>query len=153
MAFTGTAISWIVTAVSTAATAYTAYAGYQQAKTESSMAEYNAEIEKQSATRIAEESRLKADQVRKERAVMLGKQRAIIGGSGATAEGSPLLTFSDTAVKFEEEAASTYWQGLQKAQEHLQRAEHYKWQSKELKRAGKYKMYSSLLSSLSSSFK
>jgi len=51
----------------------------------------------------AEQARIREDQERRKAKALLGRQRAAVGASGVTMEGSPLLTLMDTATEYEKD--------------------------------------------------
>ena len=130
---------------------YPSYAELEKGKQQEKAANFNAKVMEQNADIARREAQLKAHQVRKEKVQMIGKQRAMIGGSGVTAEGSPLLLLSDTATEYEYDAALETWRGETKAQQFKQKAKYQRKMGKYAKKQAYWQAGSSLLSGLSSS--
>jgi hypothetical protein len=95
------------------ATATAGYSAYQQGKTAAAQAKqeaawhaYNAKVAEREAEAERKASEFEATQHKRQADKLLARQRALIGGSGVTAEGSPLLVMEDTAAQLALENAN-----------------------------------------------
>jgi hypothetical protein len=105
------AIPIVVAAVTIAAAGVTAYSQVQQGRTANAVATYNAQLANRNAE-IAEQNAEAAklagtareEQSRDEVRRVLARQRALVGASGVTTEGSPLLVMMESARQGELDA-------------------------------------------------
>lgn len=104
-----------------AGTAVTAYGQYQQnkqaqsqAKSQAAFNRYNAKLKQRQAEAEEAAARFESKQQRKKSKALLSKQRALIGASGVTPEGSPLLIQEDTAAELATEAKNIRLRGQQR---------------------------------------
>lgn len=108
-----------------AATAIQAYGQYQagkaaeaqaiasakQARAEAAWHDYNAKIALREAEAERQAAAFEAQQQAREAKQLKARQRAIVGASGVTAEGSPLLVMEDTAAQLALENAMIRMRG------------------------------------------
>jgi len=98
------------------------YSAYQQGQNAASQAkqsaawqDYNAKVAKREADAERQAADFKATQHTRQAKQLLARQRAIIGGSGVTMEGSPLLLAEDTAAQLAIEGANIRTTGARRA--------------------------------------
>ena len=108
---------------------------------------YNADVLKQNADEAQKQANRESLKIRKEGKALIGKQRSMYGGAGVSMEGSPLLTMSNTAAAYEEDAISKIYEGKLEAEALREQARSEKYQGKVAKKAGYLKAGSSLLTS------
>ena len=77
-----------------------------QAKSEAAWHAYNANVAEREAEAERKASDFEATQHKRQADKLLARQRALIGGSGVTSEGSPLLVMEDTAAQLALENAN-----------------------------------------------
>jgi len=119
--------------VSAAATAYTTYTQYQNQAKE---AKYNQQVEDINAQTARQAAEADAAVKRQQYERLIGRQRALYGGSGAEVDvGSPLLLTIDTARQGEWDAQRRIWQGEASATSSENAAGFYGWQSHRAKSA------------------
>jgi hypothetical protein len=104
-------IAGIAAAATLAAAGISAYGQIQQGKTADKVAQYNAELAQRNAQIAAQNAEAvrfagtaKEEQSRDEVRQVLARQRALVGASGVTAEGSPLLVMMESARQGELDA-------------------------------------------------
>ena len=97
------------------ASAYGQYAAgksaERQADAEAAWQQYNSQMAQRQADAEAQASAFEAQQQRKQAKALLSRQRSLIGTSGVTMEGSPLLVAEDTASELALENANIRMQG------------------------------------------
>jgi hypothetical protein len=101
----------IAAAAAVAGAGVAAYGQYQQGQTANKVAQYNAELANRNA-QIADQNAeavrfagtAKEEQSRDEVRQVLARQRALVGASGVTTEGSPLLVMMESARQGELDA-------------------------------------------------
>ncbi len=112
---------WILgTAVAgTAIAGYSAYSSGQsakrQAKSQSAWQNYNAQVAEREAQSEEKASAFETAQHKRQSDMLLARQRALIGVSGVTPEGSPLLVMEDTARQLAMENANIAMAGERRA--------------------------------------
>lgn len=112
------ALPWIATAASVAGTVYSAIQS-EKAGDEAERAE------KRQAYMLAEQARIREENEREKARRLLATQRARIGASGVTMEGSPLLNMMETQAQYERDLLNIR-QGYQwEISETLRRGEAY----------------------------
>ncbi len=105
-----------------AATATAGYSAYRQGKTAAATAKadaawhaYNAKVAEREAQAERKAAEDEAIQHKRQADKLLARQRALVGKSGVTAEGSPLLVMEDTAAQLALENANIRESGLRRA--------------------------------------
>ena len=100
---TGAEIAIIATAVAAGTTAYSEYqrgkTAAAQAKQEAAWHDYNARVAEKEAEAERKAAEYEATQHERQAKKLLAKQRALVGASGVTMEGSPLLVMEDNAAQ------------------------------------------------------
>lgn len=113
---TGYEIPLLITA--TAVSAYSAYQQGQtaaaQAKQEAAWHDYNAKVAKREAEAERKAAEFESTQHAKAAKQLLARQRALVGASGVTMEGSPLLVAEDTAAQLALEGANIRMTGARR---------------------------------------
>lgn len=111
-------IMMAATAVSAVGQIQQGQANKASAQASAAASEYNAKVNEQNA--IAAENKAKYDEQmhREQVRALLSKQRAIIGKSGVTMEGSPLLATLDTVEKGELDALAIRYGGKVQSQQY-----------------------------------
>jgi len=136
-----------------------AYSSYQQgksasaqAKTEAAWHDYNAKVAKREAEAERKAADFESIQHTRKTKQILARHRALVGKSGVTMEGSPLLLAEDTAAQLAIEGANIRTTGERrigawKSRSILDTAKAYAARSsaKGLKKAGAYKAGASIL--------
>ena len=120
---------------------------YKQARTEEALADYNRRLALREGRMAEEESRYAVRQQRRLGERLKGRQRALYGKSGVTAEGSPLEVMQETAADLEMDALLTLRQGYLGKQRFLAEADIYKMRGKSIRRALPWQVGSTLLTS------
>lgn len=99
-----------------------AYGQYQQGKTAQDTAKaqaawniYNAKVAKREADIERQATTEDVRQQKKRGAILLARQRALVGMSGLQMEGSPLLVAEDTAAELAKEEANIQLRGARRA--------------------------------------
>ena len=112
----------LVVAGSAAATGISAYSAYQQGKTAEQQAKqeaawhaYNARVSEREAEAERKAADEEAIQHARQAEQFKARQRAAIGKSGVTMEGSPLLVLEDTAAQLALEESRIREMGLRRA--------------------------------------
>ena len=115
----------IILGLAIAGTATAAYGQYQekrsaeeQAKAEAAWHAYNAKVAQREAAAEREAAAFEAKQHRRQAKQLLARQRALIGASGVTMEGSPLLVAEDTAAQLALEGVNIRKTGMRRAQQY-----------------------------------
>lgn len=115
-------VTAIVVGALVAGTAISAYSAYQEgqqaaeaAKQQAAWNAYNAQVAQRQAEAERQAALFEAKQQRRKGEMLLARQRALIGVSGVTMEGSPLLVAEDTAAQLALENANIRERGLNRA--------------------------------------
>lgn len=111
---------------------------------------YNADVLKQNAEAAQAQANRESIKIRQEGKALLGKQQSMYGAAGVTTEGSPLLTMSNTAASYEEDAINKIYEGTLESEALKEQARQEKYQGKMAMRAGYMKAGTSLLTSATS---
>jgi len=106
-----------------AATATASYSAYQQgqtaarqAKAEAAWMDYNAKVAQKEADSERQAAEFESQQHQRQSEQLLKRHRALVGKSGVTMEGSPLLVMEDTAAQLTLENAMIRQQGLRRSE-------------------------------------
>ncbi len=116
----------IIIGLAIAGGATAAYSTYQQQKTAQQQAKaeaawhaYNAEVSERQAAAEREATAFESKQQKRKAEQLLARQRSLIGASGVTFEGSPLLVAEDTAVQLALDNINIRRQGIRRRQTYL----------------------------------
>jgi hypothetical protein len=109
-------------AVSLASTAVSAASSIAQGNAAKSAANYNAAVARQNADIARANAAADAAKQERQGRLLAGRQRAAIGASGITAEGSPLEVMADSALESELDALTTRYRGELQARSYGQDA-------------------------------
>lgn len=114
---------YTMVALAVIASGYSAYSSYQQGKSQEAWNNYNAQLEDQNAQTAARDASIQANQVRRDNARVLSRQRAAFAANGVDAStGSPLLIEANQAGYLEMGALETERQGNIASATHRQNA-------------------------------
>jgi len=155
-------VTAIVIGAIVAGTAISAYSAYQQgqqaadaAKQQAAWNQYNAQVAQREAEAERQAMAFEAQQQKRQGKMLLARQRALIGVSGVTMEGSPLLVAEDTAAQLALENANIRMTGHRRAAAYesqsildLSKASAASKSASGYKKAGMYGAGSSLLSGI-----
>jgi len=115
--FTGAEI-----ALAVASAAVSAAGAIAQGNAAKASANYNAAVARQNADIARANAAADADKQERQGGLLAGRQRAAIGASGITPEGSPLEVMADSALESELDALTTNYRGELQARSYGQNA-------------------------------
>ena len=104
-------IAVIAGAAAVAGAGVAAYGSYQQGQAQAAAGKYNERVAANQAQAAREAAALEADRAHDKNRRLLASQRARIGASGITTEGSPLLVMMDSAEQAALDEATIRYRG------------------------------------------
>ena len=144
------ALPWIAAGAALIGGGVAAYGQYQQGKATDKAAKYNAEIAEINAQMSMQQAAFEAKQLRRQRMILSGRQRAAGAANGLALTGSFADIYSDSAVQGELQALSRRYQGEVEATNYRAQSELYKFEGSSARRAANVQMAATLVSSVGS---
>lgn len=142
------ALPFIAMGLAVAGGGLAAYSQMREGKAAHQAAKYNAKVAEQNAKQAGEQASFDAEQIRRQRMILTGRQRAAAASSGLFLSGSFTDVIADSAVQGELEAMSRIYEGQVESWNYRAQAELEKSAGKNAATSARLQAYGTIISSL-----